>query len=85
MQRFASTIGIFSEAGLSAVCGIIVIAAVGHLRAQRSQAALSALTTHKSPVHTAVPICVADFSAVVMARSAPVGQTSEHLTHSGRQ
>lgn len=36
-------------------------------------------------IHTAWPICVADFSARVIGRMAPVGHTSEHLVHSGRQ
>jgi hypothetical protein len=35
--------------------------------------------------HTAWPICMLDFSATVMGRMAPVGHTSEHLVHSGRQ
>jgi hypothetical protein len=84
MQRFVSIMGIFNESS-SAFFGILLIAAVGHLREQRSQLSLLVFTMQKCGSQTATPICVADFSALVMRLIAPVGQTSEHFTHSGRQ
>lgn len=43
------------------------------------------LTMQFSWINTACPIWIAVLSAFVIGRIAPVGQTSEHLTHSGRQ
>ena len=45
----------------------------------------SRLTMQFSWISTACPIWIAVLSAFVIGRIAPVGQTSEHLTHSGRQ
>jgi hypothetical protein len=53
MQRLVSIIGILSEAGLSALCGIMVIAPVGQWREQLSQAAVSVFITQRLPFQTA--------------------------------
>ena len=43
----------------------------------------SVITTQLALIHTACPICVDDLSARLIRSMAPVGQTSEHLVHSG--
>jgi hypothetical protein len=85
MQRSESIMGICGEAGSSADLGIMLIAFVGQWRAQFPQATLSAFTMQRSLSQTAIPICIEDFSAIVIFCIAFVGQTSEHFTHSGRQ
>ena len=85
MQRSSSTTGMSRDEGSSGTAFTIVMAPVGQWRAQLSHCTSSRSVTQFSRIQTAWPICVADFSARVMGRMAPVGQTDEHSVHSGRQ
>ncbi len=58
---------------------------VGQCLAQLPQVTLSFSTTQFFFIHTAWPICRDDLSALSIFRMAPVGHTSEHMVHSGRQ
>lgn len=65
--------------------GIMAMAPAGQCLAQFPQFSPSVSGIQFSFTQTACPICMEDFSATVMGRIAPAGQTSEHFTHSGRQ
>ena len=57
----------------------------GHILAQAVQATLSVTVMQLSRAITARPICMELFTAGVMGRMAPAGQTSEQVTQLTRQ
>jgi hypothetical protein len=57
----------------------------GQFRAQAEQSTSSVLRMQRVRSTTARPICIALFSATVIGRIAPVGQTIEHFTQLTRQ
>ena len=63
----------------------ICIAPVGQWRAQFPQFTPSVMETQFFMINTAWPTWVEDFCSRVIGRMAPVGHTSEHFVHSGRQ
>ena len=63
----------------------MVMAPVGQCLAQLPHSTPSATGTQLAFTHTAWPICMDDLSTVSIGLIAPVGQTSEHRVHSGRQ
>ena len=85
MQRSSFTTGNFGESGFPATDGTIRMAPEGQWRAQLPHSTPSVFTMQFSAWNTAWPICTEDLSGTVMGRIAPVGHTSEHRTHSGRQ
>lgn len=85
MHRSVLMAGIFSERLSPSTEGIICMAPVGQWRAQLPQACPSVKGMQFFLTHTAWPIWVDDFTSRVIGRMAPVGHTSEHLVHSGRQ
>lgn len=85
MQRSSLMAGIFGLSARSGSEDTIVMAPVGQCRAQLPHATPSVSGTQLSRTQTARPTCMADFSAGVIFRMAPAGQTSEQTTHYGRQ
>ncbi len=61
------------------------IAPTGQWRAQLPHSTPSVSGTQLALTQTACPIWTDDLSATDMGRMAPVGHTSEHRVHSGRQ
>lgn len=85
MQRASFTTGMRGESGFPGSLCTIWTAPVGQWRAQLPHSTPSVLTTQLAAIQTAWPICTDDLSSLVIGRMAPVGQTSEHFVHSGRQ
>ena len=71
--------------GVVRMLGTMWIAPTGQWRAQLPHETPSVRTTQFSGIHTEWPIWIEDFSARSVRRMAPVGQTSAHFVHSGRQ
>ena len=78
----AGTKGVFSS---SSSMGTISIAPTGQCLSQFPHSTPSVTATQFFFIHTACPICVDDFKSKLMGFMAPVGQTVEHLLHSGLQ
>ena len=85
MQRSSFTAGMRGDLGSSGSRRTILIAPAGQWRAQLLQLTPSVLTSQFSAIHTAWPIWIYDFPARSVRRMAPVGHTSAHFVHSGRQ
>ena len=85
MQRSTLMAGMRGERLLPSSELTICKAPVGQWRAQLPQFTPSVIETQFFVINTAWPICVDDLSSRVIGRIAPVGQTSEHFVHSGRQ
>ena len=85
MQRDSLMAGMLGDSSFSGSDGIISIAPAGQWRAQLPHSTPSVSGTQFFLIHTAWPVCMADLSAGVISLMAPVGHTSEHRVHSGRQ
>ena len=85
MQRSASTDGTKGEfSSFSSFC-TNSMAPAGQCLAQLPQSSPLVTVRQFSKMTTACPIRVSAFSSRVIGLMAPVGQTSEHRVHSGRQ
>ena len=85
MQRASSTTGTLRDFGFFGSLATIVMAAVGHCLKQLSHCILSVFTMQRSENQTALPTYTEDFSATLIGRIAPAGQTCEHFTQSVAQ
>ena len=85
MQRSVFTTGILGDDFFCGSEGIIFIAPTGQWRSQLPHDTPSVIVTQFWLMTTACPIWVDDFSSFVIRRIAPVGHTSLHFVHSGRQ